>query len=209
MGELHDGMEWAERHAVETGSWVAGGVSSAWRWTGRQANRVGSAVAQGGVEALSAVDSRVAPLVLGHYYDTVIPMGVFHRVSPAMLLEAIRHNPKHFPIFADKDFEPGAVVTLMFEGTRNPVIVEKIDTSDPKRASMLLRTQSGHFFSGTAEHIVVRLPGDRLAWEVIGHGPPRELWDRKQMNLAFGRDMWPRLVRQRVLPIANRLEQGG
>ena len=105
------------------------------------------------------------------------------------------------------NFEQGAVVTLMFEGTRNPVIVEKIDTSNPNRASMLLRTQAGHFFSGTAEHIVIKLAGDRLAWEVIGHGPQRELEDRKYMNLAFGRDMWPRLVRERVLPIARRLEE--
>ncbi len=206
MGDLYDGEQWTEKHIEDTEHWIANGTSSAWHWTGREMDRAGSAVAQGGVEALGWADSRVAPMVLGHYYDTKIPLGVFHQVTPAALLDAIRHNPKHFPIPGDKNFDLGAIVTLSFFGTRNPVIVKKIDTSEPDRASMLLQTQTGHFFGGTAEHIVLKQSGDRLVYEVIGHGPAMERWDRNRINVFFGKDLWKPLVLQRVLPLAKRLE---
>ena len=198
---------WAERRIEDTGEIIAGDAASSWHWTGRQLGRAGSAAAEGVVGTIGWVDSRVASTVPGHVYVTLIPLGTFHRVTPKLLLDTIRHNPGSFPIPGDKNFELGAVVTLSFFGTRNPVIVEKIDTSDPNRASMLLRTQNGHFFRGTAEHIILQQANGQLAYKIVGNGPPRELWDRNRINMLFGRYEWPSLVRQRVLPLAKQLEQ--
>jgi hypothetical protein len=198
---------WTEHHFEDAETVVGRDARAAWRWTGSQLGKVGSGVAEGGVSVIGWVDSRTATYVPGHYYDTKIPLGAFPKLTPAALLDAIRHNPNSFPIPGDKNFELGTVVTLSFMGTRNPVIVKKIDTSDPNRASMLLQTQSGHFFKGTAEHIIVRQPNGQLIYEVIGHGPDRELWDRNRMNMWFGRSEWPRLVRDRVLPLAKKLGQ--
>jgi hypothetical protein len=176
--------------------WAAGGV-------GYGAEYV---VDNSGVWVLGKVDW-VAPSVVGHHYETSIPLGKFPGVTPKMLLDYVRYHPKSFPIPGDKNFDLGATVTLTYAATPNRVQVEKIDESDPNRASMLLKAEEGHFFRGTAEHIIIS-KGDQLTYLVIGNGPDKELWDRNKANLLFGKYMWPQLVRDSVIPAAQKLEAG-